>query len=503
MLLKTVAAVASLMIATVCGKVKSAHFGLKVDGTDMYTVSYARYDYVQLSMEEGKPTEFRIRTLDKKPITSFRITPQKLPISAKAQGNELVFSVKKAHYLIVKINDKKEFVILADPLEKDVPSPSGKNVFNVLNFGADATGATVTKGIQAAMDAAAKTPGSVVYVPPGLYSMGNLLLRNRTSLYLAGGSVLRFTGNPADYKTLFKKSDLHPGTWWIQTEFDSFDIKVYGRGTIDGNGRATRENKYMADLLVPAGTTNFRCDGVLVRDSSFWAVTPIQVTEATITNIKILNRFDVTQDDGIDVIESTKVRVRRAIAIGKDDSFSTKTWPADTGTTVPYPYAPRAQRDVFFDDCVAWSDTYGYKLGQGVHEDQEAITFQNGVVYDAAVGFGIDHKFGSATARRIAFKNMDVERLHGNAHGQAAWMTVYVQNTGRGVGPVRDVWVKNVRARARGSRPAFLQGYNASAMVSGVTLTNIRMGADGKRATSLKEMNILETNFSENIKVVN
>ncbi|RYP05018.1 hypothetical protein DL764_004093 [Monosporascus ibericus] len=161
------------------------------------------------------------------------------------------------------------------------------------------------------MDKAAKSPGDIVYVPPGLYTIGNLLLRNQTFLNLAGGSVLKFTGNPADYKSLYTKLDLGPDTWWIRTEFNSTGINVYGRGTID------------------------------VGDSSFWAVTPIQVEEATITNLKILNRFDVTQDDGIDVVESTKV----------------------------------------------------------------TVTFQNNVVYSAVVGMGIDHEFGAATASHITFRN--------------------------------------------------------------------------------------------------
>ena len=511
MLLKTVAAVASFMLATVCGEVvryprpsiyeKSTQFGLKVDGTDMYTVSYyAGYDYVQLSMDEGTTHEFRIRILDLKPIISYTITPQKLPIEAKVEGNELVFSLEKAHYLIVQINDKKEFVICVDPLETDVPDPAAEGVHNVLDYGADKTGATVTTAIQEAMDEAAKTPGSIVYVPEGLYSMGNLVLRNQTSLYLAGGSVLRFTGNPSDYKTNFNKADLYDGTWWIQTEFDSTDIKIYGRGTIDGNGKATTANKYIADLVVPAGTKNFKYDGVLVRDGSFWAVVVVQSEEVNFTNLKVLNRFDVVQDDGIDVVESKKVRVMRAVAIGKDDNFSCKTWPESTGTTVPYPYPPQPLQDVFFDDCLAWSDCYGYKIGQGVYEDQTNVTFQNSVVYTAAVGIGIDHKFGTATASHITFKNIDIEGLHGLAHDQGAWMTIFVEDQGKGVGPIKDVWVKNIRARYQGARKGLVQGSDSSSIVSGVTFTNILMGPDGKRAGSLDEMNI-KTGWAQDVNV--
>lgn len=483
---------------------KSAHFSLRVNGTQMYTISYAGYDYVQVSMDEDYDTEFRIRTLSQgSTIDSYTISPQSLPIEATIDGDELVFSLKKAHYLIVKIDNLKEFVILADPTETDVPDPDGGGVHNVLRYNADNTGGTITSGIQDAIDAAAETPGSIVYVPPGLYSVGNLLIRNQTSLYLAGGSVLRFTGNPNDYTTLFTKSDLHPGTWWLRTEVDSSDIKVYGRGTIDGNGYNTRQNQFMADLLVPVGTKNFNSDGILVRDSSFWAVTPIQVEDATLTNLKILGRHDVTQNDGVDVVESRRVTVKRAIAIANDDSFSTKTWPYKTGTTVPYPYHPLPLSDVIFDDCLAWTHCYGYKVGQGVHQKQDNITFQNSVVYTAGVGLGIHHLFGTSTASNITFKNIDVEDLHGNSGGQATWLAVFVDQGGRGLGPIENVYVKNIQTREQGSREGLIQGYDSSNLVTEVTLEDIYMWPSSTPARTLEEMNLVNTTYSNGIEIIN
>ena len=64
--------------------------------------------------------------------------------------------------------------------------------------------------------------------------------------------MLRFTGDSSEYTTLYTKSDIGPGTWWIQTEFNSTDIKVYGRGTIDGNGYNTRSAKIYGR---PTGTS--------------------------------------------------------------------------------------------------------------------------------------------------------------------------------------------------------------------------------------------------------
>jgi polygalacturonase len=482
---------------------KSAHFSLKVNGTHMYTVSYAGFDYVHLSMDEGYPTEFRIAVTDQKSVDSYYISPRNLSIEATSQGNELVFSLTEAQYLIVKINDEKEFVIMVDPAEVDVPDPSADGVYNVLDYNADDSGKSVTKGIQDAIDAASKKPGSTVYVPPGLYQIGNLLIRNQTSLYLAGGSVLRFTGNPSDYKTLYTKSDIGPGTWWIQTEFGSTDIKVYGRGTIDGNGYNTRKNKFMADLLVPVGTKNFECDGIIVRDSSFWAVTPIQVHDALLTNLKILDRHDVTQNDGVDVVESQRVTVRRAIAISNDDSFSAKTWPYKVGTTVPYPYSPKPQYDILFDNCIAWTTCFGYKIGQGVFEVQDNVTFQNSVVYDGGVGIGIHHEFGSETASNITFENIDIEHLHGTPLGFGTWLAVYIQDSNEGVGPVTDVTIKNIRARQKGARSAFIQGHDESSIVSGVTISDVYMYDNTTAATTLEEMTAYNTSWSKDIKIIN
>lgn len=483
---------------------KSSQYTVKVNGTQAKTVNYADYDYVHLSMTEGQKTEFRIALVSGSKInTPPIISPKQLPIESRVEGSELIFSVKKAHYLIIKLNNLKEIVIMCDRMEDDVPKSKGDGIFNVLDHGADNTGKGITTGIQKALDAAGKRPGSIVYVPAGLYLVGNLMIRDRTSLYLAGGSVLRFTGKKSDYKVLFTKSDLGDGTWWIQTAFDSRDIRIFGRGTIDGNAAATIKDKLIASMVVPVGTTNFKMDGVLVRDSSFWAVTPIQVTTAKFTSLKILNNINGKQNDGIDVVESTNVKVWRSIAVANDDSYSTKTWLDDVGTTVPYPYPPHPLRDVSFDNCLAWTRCYGYKVGQGVYGDQDNVIFQNSVVYYAGVGLGIHHKFGTGTARNITFQNMDLEKLGGEPGGHGTWLAVFVHDVKSGVGPIKDVTVKNVKARSLGKYDGKVHGSGENAWVDGVVLSDIYVLENTTAARTLGDMDIKETQFSRNVRILN
>ncbi|KAK3215171.1 hypothetical protein GRF29_19g2469142 [Pseudopithomyces chartarum] len=481
---------------------KSSQYTIKVNGTYAQTVTSDNYDYVQLSMAEGYPTEFRIATYSGAKITGTPIvSPQATGVKYRVEGKELIFSLKKIHYLIVKLNNLKELVIMIDRHEKDAPPSKGVGIMNVLNHGADNTGKAVTDGIQKTLDAAGKKPGTIVYVPPGVYLIGNLIIPSQTSLYLAGGSVLRMTGNKSDYKVYFTKSVIGDGTWWIRTAYDSKDIKIFGRGTIDGNAKATIQSKLVAHLVMPIATTNFQMDGVLVRDGSYWTVTPTQVTGAKLTNIKILNNINGKQNDGIDVVESTNVKVWRAIAIGNDDSFSTKTWP--DGADTPYPYKHRGLSDVSFDSCVAWTRCYGYKVGQGVTGDQENVVFKNSVVYYGGVGLGIHHKFGNGTVRNVTFVNMDLERLQGEPGGTGTWLALFVQDVKRGHGPIQDVTVKDVHARSLGKYHGKITGLNDKSNVDGVTISDIYILGNKTAAKTLKELDIQSTEFSKNIHIKN
>jgi hypothetical protein len=89
---------------------------------------------------------------------------------------------------------------------------------------------------------------------------------------------------------------------------------------------------------------------------------------------------------------SFSVVVKNSIGIALDDSFSTKTWPLKTGITVNYPGTPQPLFNVTFSNNIAWSHCYGFKVGQGVWEEQRQVRFEGGTVYDAAVGLGIHHK---------------------------------------------------------------------------------------------------------------
>ncbi|MGO4274631.1 glycoside hydrolase, partial [Paenibacillus sp. TAF58] len=255
-------------------------FSLKVNGTDIPVIGYANeYDYAHFSMSAGT-TVIEVTALGGVTFSSYAITPQKLNISGSISGSKLTFTIQNDEYLIVKIPGLRALVIAADPEEVGAPASSGTGIYNVTNFpyNADSSGTNMTTAaLQNAINDAANYAGGqgIVYVPTGVYMVGNLQLKSNVALYLQGGSVLRFSGVKSDYTVNWHKdSQNRDVTWWIYTQTGANNVKIYGRGTIDGNGKYAVTQNFASNIIVPIGTTNFTFDGPLIRESSSWAVTP-------------------------------------------------------------------------------------------------------------------------------------------------------------------------------------------------------------------------------------
>jgi polygalacturonase len=481
----------------------STEYQLSVNGTSVPVQHYTGYEIAQFALGTGSAT-MSVTKINNTNIGSYGISPEKLGITGTVSGPTLTFTVPKDEYLIIKVDGRPNLVIAADPGEYSPPPPTGAGIFNVTSAPYSAqpnTGAYTTTQFQSALDDAtaygsANNTQGTVYVPAGVYTLGNLYLRSNLAFYLARGAVLRYTGDAAHYVvTGHKTSQGRDLTWFISSRYSSTNIKIFGRGIIDGNGAASlKPSNLGVNLLAPIYTDNFTVDGITFRESSSWGVTPLRSTNLTFTNVKFFNRFDMGEDDGIDVMESTNVNVTHAIGIGLDDPFSTKTWAdvTDMFSTVPGTTAPLS--NVTFNDLVSWTYCYGIKVGQGVVTDQDGVTFENVTVYDAAVGIGIHHKYGAAAVTNAKFDNIDIERLDFANDSNRTWLAMMTETTG-GIGPVTGVTISNVLVRNAGTTAARING-QPGALISGVTLSHIVMPGSASPATTLAQMKI--TNVSNN-----
>jgi hypothetical protein len=468
------------------------------------------YDYAHFSMSKGK-CELVVKYSEA--INTFGISPQKLNIAANKDGNNLSFAIAKDEYLIVDINGKK-LVIAVDPEETEVPKQKGKGVFNVsrhLKTAAteDQVVSTTSTFQQAIEEASAfgtknKTQG-IVYIPAGLYYIGNLVLKSNVALYLQGGSVLRSTANPSDYVVKFHKdSQNRDGTWWISTEDKADNIKLYGRGTLDGNGYVLAHSKNFGNhILVPMNCSRFTLDGLTIRDSGSWSFVVARSNDVVVKNYKHFNSLSAGENDGIDVCESQNVLVQNSIGIGLDDPYSTKTWGVSTDISRKWYGNPEPLENVTFDDCFSWSVCVGFKLGQGSLQPQTNVTFRNSVVYNCDRGIALQHKYGTAAYKKVLFENIDIERVTSKTYEGPRWFQCIVENGLKdGGGAITDVTIRNIMVRDKGARPSVLKGLNENSTVSGITFENIFMPSGNSPAKTLDEMNITDVGFFSDVKIL-
>ena len=478
----------------------SSCYALRVNGTNIPVVNYTpQYDYAEFSMSNAI-ANVQVTASVQSGISSYNISPEKLGITGTINRNTLSFTITNSQYLIISINSLKPFALCADSMETNAPASSGTGIFNVLSspYNADNTGSTLTSAaIQSAINAAGAYGNShgqgIVYVPAGVYLCGNLVLTNNTALYLAGGSVIRCTGNPADY-TAGGNRGSYDGVTTNGTKFVSAtsrtNLKIYGRGTVDGDGN------YMGltfgfgeSLLVPINCTNLTADGVTFRDSGGWALVPTQSTNVLLTNLKIFDNTVSGQDDCVDVVDSRSVTVSNVIGIAGDDTLSTKS----------YSYTIT---NVLFENCLLWSAAIACKIGWEVYTPQDNITFSNIVVYNCMNGVGLaaskGGNSGGSPVENLTFENIDVQSNTLGSSVQQAWGVFQWEITN---GFATNVLVSNINVRQTGLN-GFIGGIYSNAIIDGITFSNIFMPGNNTPASNLFQMDIFNQQFYTNLSIL-
>lgn len=130
---------------------------------------------------------------------------------------------------------------------------------DVTSFGAVGDGRTLnTEALQAAIDACGRN--REVYIPAGVFRTGALRLHSDMNLYLAEGAVLQGSEDPADYApriwSRFEgierecyQSLLNLGRLCHKDGPNCRHVRIYGRGTIRGGGRALAQATIQAERL--------------------------------------------------------------------------------------------------------------------------------------------------------------------------------------------------------------------------------------------------------------
>ena len=294
-------------------------------------------------------------------FTSYTLSPQSKNIAVSKSGNTLTFT-SGPNYLILQIPNQELLFILIDDQESNPPKVGDANVKNLADYTVDNTGGTVvTSKIQSAINAASGATQNILYVPPGKYKTGELMLKSNMTLYLAAGAILDGSTSTSDYAatgTPAVESTQHG----VVHLYNCTNTKILGRGVIDGEGTAINKGSndtpaFKINVLRIDSSSMVTIDGILVRDPVFWNTLAYMSSQVTIQNYKVINRRPTTttynQTDGIDIDASNNCTAFNTFVYSGDDNLSPKTEQE----------ANMNSSNITYQKSVLYSNSGGCKIG--------------------------------------------------------------------------------------------------------------------------------------------
>ncbi len=296
------------------------------------------------------------------------------------------------------------------------------------DFGAKGDGSTdCSRAFANAIGQCSRAGGGRVVVPRGLFITGPITLRSNTELYLSDSAVIRFSTDPSQY--------LPPVfTRWEGVEcmnyspliyaFESENIAITGRGTLDGGGSDTswwpwkgREefgwkegmpNQLQArgklfkmgetgvpvkerifgegSCLRPNFIQPYKCRNILIEDvkiinSPMWEIHPVLSENIIIRNVTIDSRGP--NNDGCDPECSRDVLIENCSFNTGDDCIAIKSGRNNDGRRVNVPSENIVIRNCRFADGHG-GVTIGSEISGGARNIfAENCRFESPILYNA------------------------------------------------------------------------------------------------------------------------
>lgn len=282
------------------------------------------------------------------------------------------------------------------------PDPASAASFAVRDvrlFGAHGDGATKdTAAIQRAVDEAERSGGGVVYVSPGTYIVGTIVLKSDVTLHLEAGATLLGSPDESDYvmpkeAALAAKNDQ---ARHLLFAFNAENIALVGLGRIDGGslrflqplkkplpakqdewhvttGALWGRKLHVSPMVEFAQCTNVRIQNVTLQNSLGWTLRPIGCRSVVIQGIRIRNPDYSPNADGIDPTSCENVMISDCDVDTGDDAICIKSNNVYGDQKIA--------RNIVVTNCVLSSACNGFKIGSEGPSGFENITFSNSVIY--------------------------------------------------------------------------------------------------------------------------
>ena len=280
----------------------------------------------------------------------------------------------------------------------------------------------------------------VIYFGPGIHKAGLIAVRDRQTLYLAGGAVVH--GAVAAQGT---------------------NIRICGRGILDGSDYEWRSGPHPYTIGIYGADVEL--SGITVRGSPHWTIVPRGSRRVTIRNVKLCNSR-VQNDDGINPCNSQDVRITDCFIRSDDDCVALKGLDLKAENNV---------QGIVVENSILWCDRARiFLLG---HESRATfmrqITFRNlDILHFSMTPFLLE----PGEDMRLEDVRIEDVRIHGEGQGELIRLrpvvNQYMQKKVPGF--VRNVHFKNVQVNGKaGLYQVQLAGADAEHDVRNVMFENV------------------------------
>jgi polygalacturonase len=319
--------------------------------------------------------------------------------------------------------------------------------YNVLNFGAKADGVTPdTAAIQKAIDAAAKDGKNARVVIPRwrTFLTGTIILHGGIEFNIKGTLII--STNQADYST-----DA------VIVASNAPNLKITGSGKIMGRSLEFMTGYDAADewwlfkewrptMFKLTGCTNLVVRDITFGDAPFWGLHMLGCENVLVENIKVRNRLDVPNCDGIDPDHCRNVVIRNCDLVCGDDAIVLKS------TRQTNDFGDCSNIRVY--DCKILTQDAGLKIGTETVGKIHDVVFERCQITSSSRGLAIQLR-DEGSVSNIVFRDITfVSRYHSDpwwGRGEAISFTAHQRNPGGAIGKLSDVTLENISGKAENS----------------------------------------------------
>jgi polygalacturonase len=265
-------------------------------------------------------------------------------------------------------------------------------------------------GIQRALDAAHGNGGGTVFVPPGDYIVGPLLLRSYVRLHLESGARLWASPRLEDYRNQTN----------LLLAVNSHNLSITGEGEIHGQSPQwlfpwlnegptdwqSLNTRRPGRLILFDSCNHVSVRGIRIYDSPTWTLVFERCKHVAVCGV-FMRHTDIINADGIDIVDSSHVTISDCNLHVTDDAICFKNKTAD---------APGV-RNVAVTNCVIRTLCNAVKIGTESDGVFENIAVSNIVVHNPNEDFkyaegGINIALcDGGSVRNVIFNNFVMDNV--------------------------------------------------------------------------------------------